>query len=118
MADTKDVVKIFLYSDIDSKVKRAVKYYNIDELENDYEFMMQVMDFSKDKCNVRIYNHLSSYSFSSFDSYIDIKVYINSSNIQVHLGNPLDTIKTINQTVSLSNTTLYLFNDKKILRKE
>lgn len=63
LKDKKNVIKVFLYSDVENKVKRAVKYYGLDKKEASKEI-------SKiDKARSRHYKYYTGRDWRSLDNY-------------------------------------------------
>lgn len=63
LKDVKNVYKIFLYSDIENKIKRATKYYGIDKKDAS-DILSQV-----DKQRERHYKYYTSRNWREFDNY-------------------------------------------------
>lgn len=69
LKDNKDVLKIFLYSDEESKIKRVVKYYNIpkDKAKKEIEKVNKMRDK-----HYKYYTGLSIYNPSNYDLMINV----------------------------------------------
>ena len=69
LKDNKDVLKIFLYSDEESKIKRGVKYYNIpkDKAKKEIEKVNKMRDK-----HYKYYTGLSIYNPSNYDLMINV----------------------------------------------
>lgn len=63
LRNRKHVIKIFLYSDMDSKVKRAIKYYGLDKDKAEKEIN------KINKQRAKHYNHFTNKDWNSFENY-------------------------------------------------
>ena len=75
LKDKKDVVKIFLYSDMNSKIKRAVKYYGLakDKAEKEINKI--------NKQRAKHYNHFTNKEWNSFGNY-DLAINVDKLGVE------------------------------------
>ena len=85
LKDKKDVIKIFLYSDMKSKVNRAVKYYGLDKSNAEKEIN------KINKQRAKHYNHFTDKEWNSFENY-DLAINVDKIGIE-------KTVEMINNTV-------------------
>ena len=72
LRDNKDVIKVFLYSDMDSKVKRVVKYYGVD-LEKAEKVVNKV---NRDRAkHYKYYTSKNWNDFSNYDICLNVDKY-------------------------------------------
>ena len=72
LKDREDVIKIFIYSDMDNKVKRAVKYYGLDKSKAEKEIK---------RVNKLRANHYKYYTEKKWDDHSNYDMCINSDAI-------------------------------------
>ena len=75
LKDKKDVVKIFLYSDMNSKIKRAVKYYGLDKDKAEKEIN------KINKQRAKHYNHFTNKEWNSFENY-DLAINVDKLGVE------------------------------------
>ena len=75
LKDKKDVIKIFLYSDINSKIKRAVKYYGLDKDKAEKEINRI------NKQRAKHYNHFTNNEWNSFKNY-DLAINVDKLGVE------------------------------------
>ena len=85
LKDKKDVIKVFLYSDMKSKVNRAVKYYGLDKSKAEKEIN------KINKQRAKHYNHFTDKEWNSFENY-DLAINVDKIGIE-------KTVEMINNTI-------------------
>ena len=75
LRNNKDVIKIFLYSDIESKVKRAVKYYGLDKETAEKEIE------KINKQRAKHYNHFTNKKWDSYENY-DLSINVDRIGVE------------------------------------
>ena len=80
----KEVVKIFLYSDMDSKIKRAIKYYGLPKKKAEKEIN------KINKQREKHYKHFTNRNWKSFDNY-DLAINVDKLGVE----NTAEMIKNI-----------------------
>ena len=75
LRNKKHVVKLFLYSDMNSKIKRAVKYYGL----NSSEAEKIINKINKQRS--RHYNHFTNNNWESFDNY-DLAINVDKLGVE------------------------------------
>ena len=75
LKDEKNVFKIFLYSDDENKVKRAVKYYGLDEK----DALKQINKINKARQNH--YNHYTGQNWKDLD-YYDFTINVDKFGVE------------------------------------
>lgn len=69
LKDNKDVLKVFLYSDLDSKIKRATKYYGL----NDKNALKQINKIDKERAkHYKYYTNQEWKDYSNYDLVINV----------------------------------------------
>ena len=74
LKDRDDVYKVFLYSDMDNKIKRAVKYYGIKK--KDAKSVILKIDKQREKH----YKYYTNRDFNNFDNY-DLAVNVDTLGV-------------------------------------
>ena len=74
LKDRKDVLKVFVYSDMENKIKRATKYYGLDEQKAEKEIKRI------DKLRA---NHYKHYTEQEWDNHSNYDICINSDELGV-----------------------------------
>ena len=69
LKDNKDVIKVFLYSNDDNKVKRAIKYYGLEEK----DALKHIKNINKERAkHYKYYTNQDWYDFSNYDIVINV----------------------------------------------
>ena len=75
LRNRKHVIKIFLYSDMESKVKRAIKYYGLDKDKAEKEIN------KINKQRAKHYNHFTNKDWNSFENY-DLAINVDKLGVE------------------------------------
>lgn len=69
LKDNKDVIKVFLYSNDDNKVKRAIKYYGLEEK----DALKHIKNINKERAkHYKYYTNQDWYDFSNYDIVLNV----------------------------------------------
>ena len=75
LRNRKHVIKIFLYSDMESKIKRAIKYYGLDK-DNAEKEINRI-----NKQRAKHYNHFTNKDWNSFENY-DLAINVDKLGVE------------------------------------
>lgn len=86
LRDNKNIIKVFLYSDVSSKEKRAIKYYNLDK-KNALE---QINIINRDRA--KHYKYYTEHDWKSLDNY-DMMLNVDKYGVEKTAENIADMLR-------------------------
>ncbi len=86
LKDNKNVIKVFLYSDLESKVKRAIKYYGLD----DKKALKEINKINKQRA--KHYKYYTNRDWYNLDNY-DLMINVDKKGIEKTVDQIIEFIK-------------------------